>query len=219
MSDGRVVGAQNVYKGKFDGSTFFTVDNLRYKYSPLTCFEERGGWRYPAFNRRFYKQSPDADNTEWSVTGDIERILFLNEKENEELNYFQSTDFNAGIMYSSIEKVAGQVLNTKYKYPSENIIPSEIVIPAVQLIPKTPVAKEEEIIKATVEAVVRHFEAVYSKCLTLDIHTWKRDKQYFRFYYTVAKKEVAKKEVPKEMTVAEIEAALGYKVKIVGDKV
>jgi hypothetical protein len=211
MSDGRVVGAQDVYKGKFDGSTFFTADNLRYKYSPLTCFEERGGWRYPAFDRCFYKQSPDADNTEWFVTSDIERILFLNEEENDELNYFQSTDFNAGVIYGMIEKEIGKLFsNTSIK-----CIEKEIRLPKIQVVLEGAMCPTD-ILDTTMTTVLEHFAAVYGNHFDIEVRHYDdvNHKQYIVFNVQVTRKEPVK-----EMTVAEIEEALGYKIKVVGDKV
>ena len=40
----------------------------------------------------------------------IKYIIALNEKENEELNYFQSTDFNAGVIYTNLDKAMGSLL-------------------------------------------------------------------------------------------------------------
>ena len=128
-------------------------------------------------------------------------LILLDEKENTDLNYFQSTDFNAGLIYGKVERNTVSLL----KDADVDMAVSEISIPTIQLVPSNCTAlKELDIIEATVRTVTEHFEAVYGKNFTLDFTSWKRDRQYFLFNYSVTRKEVYK-----EMTVSEIEEALG----------
>jgi hypothetical protein len=73
--------------------------------------------------------------------------------------------------------------------------------------------QEMDTLKATMRCVVEHFDAVYGKSFTLEFGSVYTQKQYFHFPYIITRKTECK-----EMTIAEIEEALGYKVKVVGDK-
>lgn len=207
MNDGKIVSIQNVHKDMYSKDTHFYINQTEYKYSQNVHFEERLKYWYPCFSKCFYKYN--IEHCEWYVTNDVEYILFLDEEEDEELNYFQSTDFNAGVMYTYVEKTVGLMLKDKGAIS----VLADFTIPAIQLIPRSAGSIQEgETIKATIKAATEHFDAVYGKNFNLNIYSWKMDKQYFKFEYSVKRKETYK-----EMTVAEIEEALGYKIKIVGD--
>ena len=155
-------------------------------------------------------QTPEFIHEDWYETRQIEYLLALDEEENKEMNYFQSTDFNAGMLYSVVEKEAVKMLKDKgvLSYSSNYSIPN------IQLIPKDcETFNEGDIIDATIRAATEHFEAVYGKNFKLDIYGWQRVKQYCLFFYRISRKEQ-----PKEMTITEIEEALGYKVKVIGGK-
>lgn len=135
--------------------------------------------------------------------------MSLNETEDFDLNYFQSTDFNAGTIYGIVERNTLKLLkddNSKERVGSFSIA-------AIQMILDSTIVSEHDLIEATLQSVTTHFNAVYGRSFTLKFNSWKRDKQYFIFDYTIARKEVYK-----EMTVSEIEAVLGYKIKVVADK-
>lgn len=126
----------------------------------------------------------------------------------EELNYFQSTDFNAGVIYNQIER---NVVKEIIKRKGIILYSSNISIPIIQLLPKgwSGVA-QEKVIDATRKAVIQHFEAVYGNKFHLKFSEYQTNKQYIVLPYTVTRKEEYK-----EMTVAEIEKALGYKIRII----
>ena len=207
MSDHTIKPATNVSKCWKSDKVYFDVDDKMYRY--LTVVREYDSKRFnhiripsPAF-QRFIQE-------DWYETREIEYLITLDEEENEEMNYFQSTDFNAGVMYTYVEKTVGRMLKDKGAIS----VLADFIIPAIQLIPKGAGSIHEgETIKATIKAATEHFDAVYGKNFNLNIYSWKMDKQYFKFEYSVKRKETYK-----EMTVAEIEEALGYKIKVVGDK-
>ena len=127
------------------------------------------------------------------------------------MNYFQSTDFNAGVIYNLIERES-----IKEMLKSKGIVAhgSNISIPIIQLLPKgCGSVNQEEIINATRKVVIQHFDAVYGKNFTLTFGEYVKNNQYILFPYTVSRKEEYK-----EMTVTEIEKALGYKIKVVGEQ-
>lgn len=207
MNDHTVKLANNVTKCWKSERVYFEVNGKQYRY--LTVIRDCDSKKFnhiripaPVFQQFLYE--------DWLDTREIKCIIGLNEEENEELNYFQSTDFNAGVMYTYVEKTVGLMLKDK----SATGVLADFTIPAIQLIPKGAGSiKEGETIKATIKAATEHFDAVYGKSFSLNIYSWKMDKQYFKFEYSVDRKETYK-----EMTVAEIEEALGYKIKVVGDK-
>jgi hypothetical protein len=207
MHDGVIKPATNISKHESTGRIYFDVDGKMYRY--LTFVYDHESSR--PWNRRILIPANSFQqfiHEDWYETRQIEYFIALDEEENEELNYFQSTDFNAGVFYSAIEKATSSMIK------EETFIKREFIIPAIQLIPKNcSFLKEEEIIKATANAATTHFDAVYGKSFSLDITSWLRVKQYVKFDYTVTRKECYK-----EMTVADIEEALGYKIKVVGEK-
>ena len=207
MHDHTIKPATNVSKCENPGRVYFDVDDKMYRY--LTVVREYDCKRFnhiripaPAFQRFIHE--------DWYETREIEYIIALDEEENEELNYFQSTDFNAGMLYSAIEKKAITML----KETNENEVSGAYHIPNIQVVPKgCDHIDDSKVIEATIKAATDHFKAVYGKTLELNIYAWQRVKQYCVFFYRVTRKEVHK-----EMTIAEIEKALGYKIKVVGDK-
>lgn len=211
MSDNRVLPATGIVQGRFVDGIHFSVGFTRYKYYP-----GRGIYEYEYDEARFcckqinfFKQV----DTDWFATEDVKMLLMLENTEDTDLNYFQSTDFNAGVIYGRTEKLAVRMIKDPSFFPL-NKASSELELPIIQMIPKGCTAiTEHEVIEATLNTVAEHFEAVYGKSFTLKFASWKKDKQYYKFEYTVTKKDVYK-----EMTVAEIEEALGYRIKVVADK-
>lgn len=204
MSDNRVLPATGIVQGRYVDGIHFSIGSTRYKYLPSYYIDETKGYKITK-HKHFFKLV----DLDWFATEEIEVFMSLDEMEDPDLNYFQSTDFNAGIIYGIVERNTLMFLkddNSKERVGSFSIA-------AIQMIPISTLVSEHDIIEATLQSVATHFNAVYGRSFTLKFNSWKRDKQYFRFDYTVTRKEVYK-----EMTVSEIEAALGYKIKVVADK-
>ena len=206
MQDHTIKPATDVTKCESTDRIYFRVDNKMYRY--LTVIREYDCKRFshiripaPAF-QQFLHDS-------WFETREIKYIIALDEEENEELNYFQSTDFNAGMLYSAVEKKAVTML----KETNEKKTSGTYHIPNIQVVPNgCDLVDDSKVIETTIKAATDHFNAVYGKTLELDIYAWQRVKQYCAFFYRISKKEVHK-----EMTVAEIEEALGYKIKVISE--
>ena len=206
MNSGYIKTVTDIAKGDYE-NIHFNIGVLEFIYSIKKSYAHSPFCIGEHTNHTFYCWA----HNEWKATRDIKYLLELNELEDKDLNYFQSTDFNAGVMYNKIEKTAASMLK-EHSYAVSTL--GEFTIPTIQLLIKNCSSiKEAETIKATIQAVINHFDAVYGNILTLDIYSWKRDKQYFKFCYAVRRKETYK-----EMTVAEIEEALGYKIKIIEAK-
>jgi hypothetical protein len=204
LSNNKIVSAENICQGRFYDGIHFSLGNTRFKYVAYTGIDDCKGYRL--CKNYFFKQVFD----EWFVTEDIKSLIFLNEVEDEDLNYFQSTDFNAGVIYNKIEK--NMALMIKNTSSAGSCFVGELCLPAIQLIPAKGCigCTEHDIMETTIHTVIEHFNAVYGKNFILNISSWKRDKQYFKFDFSVKRKEIYK-----EMTIEEIEAELGYKIKVV----
>ena len=206
MHDGVIKPATNVSKQKNTGRVYFDVDGEMYRYLTFTYDCEHYICKHIMIPLNSFQQFVHED---WLATREIKYLIALNEEENEELNYFQSTDFNAGMLYSAIEKNAVKMLKERV-YSTKD----DYSIPNIQLIPKCcETCNEGNTIDATIRAATEHFKAVYGKNLDLDIYGWQRNKVYCVFFYRITRKEPCK-----EMTIAEIEEALGYKIKVVDKK-
>lgn len=192
--DYEIVPAYMVYED--DGVQYFCANNRRYRF-----------WSDGINNSlRFF--SVQRRGGEWQYTLDIKYLYKLNEEENEDLNYFESTDFNAGVIYARMEKVlVKNVINTE-----ANEVVSFMELPKIQMTCYDSNC-DDKIINNTLEKVQKHFEAVYGKNYELIIHGWKYSKQYVCIDYRIVRKEH-----PKELTIKEIEELLGYKIKVVGEK-
>jgi hypothetical protein len=207
MNDHTIKPATNVSKCWKSDKIYFDVDDKMYRY--LTVAREYTCRKFNhllipanAFQRFMHE--------DWYETREIEYLLALDEEENEEMNYFQSTDFNAGFIYNQVERQVVPLINKC----SADSLESEITVPRIQVMPKGCSAIQEmDTLKATMRCVVEHFDAVYGKSFTLEFGSVYTQKQYFHFPYIITRKTECK-----EMTIAEIEEALGYKVKVVGDK-
>lgn len=207
MSDHVIKPATNVTKCDNSGRVYFDVDDKIYRYLTFgyDCRTEWGGTQRILVPMNSFQRFIHED---WIDTREIEYLIALNEKENEELNYFQSIDFNAGMLYSAIEKKAV----TMFKETDEYSTSSTYHIPNIQVVPKGCI-EDSKVIETTIKSATEHFNAVYGKNFELDIYAWQRVKQYCIFFYRITRKEIHK-----EMTIAEIEEALGYKIKVVGDR-
>ena len=145
---------------------------------------------------------------QWLYTMRIRYLHIFNEEENEELNYFESTDFNAGVIYCRIEKSV-----VKHLIKEEaNEISISVDLPKIQMLADGVISDEHAVMKNTLDIVKHHFEAVYGKSFAIDEMTWHRNKQYITINY-----KIVRKVQPKEMTIEQIEEALGYKIKVVGN--
>ncbi len=189
------------------GDIYFEVDGKLFRYT---------AFRYDceSFPRRCVLM-PDNSfqrflHEDWIDTREIKYLIALNEEEDKDLNYFQSTDFNAGIIYTYVEKTAGHMISNKDRYAAS----TEVVLPRVQLVPKgCGSVKEVNTLTAMLKCVTKHFDAVYGKSFTLRFDTHYTSNQFYCIPFTIIRKTEYK-----EMTVAEIEEALGYKIKVVGEK-
>ena len=208
MSTGAIVAATNVCSGKFYDGTHFTVGNDRFKYDPYYHLEEiKCGYRYPFHEVCFYKRAYD----DWNATSEIKYLIFLNEEEDSDLNYFQSTDFNAGVIYAKLDKAMGSLLIGEVAF-----IEKEIRLPKIQVVLKSSGSiQEKETLDATINAVLEHFAAVYGEHFNIEMRHYTDP---YRKSHIVFEAKVKRKETVKEMTITEIEEALGYKIKVVGDK-
>lgn len=212
MHDSRIVSAENVYQEKATGDIHFEVNGTKAKYCRDASYAEYD--TLPTYSIRVREDNHFyyLKNNEWLVAADIEYLINLNETEDKYLNHFQSTDFNAGVIYNTIER---KFVNDMLRESDTSILRYSLSIPAIQLMPKNYgfTTAEDDIIRATIKTVVDSFKAVYGEKFHLEIYQWTRAKQYYVFYY-----EVTRKDTYKEMTVEEIEKALGYKIKVVGNK-
>ena len=213
MADNRILPAKDICRDQWHIGIHFSIGFTRFKYWP-SWFHDYEETKVPKYCRlytypNFFKQI----DTDWFATKEVKMLIQLDETEDTDLNYFQSTDFNAGVIYGKIEKnIVNMIKNIN---SASSCFVGELCIPAIQLIPSKGYigCAEGELIETTVHTVIEHFDAVYGKSFTLNISSWKRDKQYFKFDFSIERKEIYK-----EMTVAEIEAELGYKIKVVSDK-
>ena len=208
MNDNSIKPVTNVTKQRSTGIVYFDVDDKMFRYLTFItdAYESirRKRILVPAYRIQQFVHE------DWLNTRQIECLLTLDEEESEELNYFQSTDFNAGMLYSAVEKKAVTML----KETNENVVSGAYHIPNIQVVPKgCGCVEDSKVIEATIKAATDHFKAVYGKNLELDIYAWQRVKQYCGFFYRITRKEPCK-----EMTIADIEEALGYKIKVVSKK-
>ena len=209
LYNGKIVPATNVCEGMFYDGIYFTVGSNRFKYDPYCHVEEiECGYRYPFHQVSFYKFKHEY--SEWYATDEIKYLLFLNEEEDSDLNYFQSTDFNAGVIYANIDKAMGSMLGSTI-----TSIEKEIKLPKIQVVLKSSGSiQEKETLDVTVDAVLEHFVAVYGECFDIEMRHYNDP---IKKQYIVFEAKITRKELVKEMTIAEIEDALGYKIKVVGD--
>lgn len=148
-------------------------------------------------------------NDRWLYTMRIRYLHLLDEEMNEELNYFESTDFNAGVIYCRIEKAV-----VKHLIQEEaDEVSISMDLPKIQMLIDDVVIDPHKVMENTLNVVKHHFEAVYGKSFNIDYMNWYNNKQYIMINY-----KISRKVQPKEMTIEEIEEALGYKIKVVGNK-
>lgn len=211
MSDGKIVTPKCVEMYKDTKKIRFQVNGVDYMYNPYWGYEElavplnihtivRVSNHFKAFRYR-----------QWSYTDDVAYLYQIDPEEDEELNYFESTDFNAGVIYNKLERNVVEMIKNK------NITASGcgVTLPKIQVMPGILLndITEEAIINTTAKTAIKHIMAVYGKSFYVSFEKYEANKQYITFSF-----EVRRKEVYKEMTVAEIEKELGYKIKVVGDK-
>lgn len=190
-----IMPATNVYET--EDSIYFMLNDVKFKYDMKDSYSRK----LTAFQQFV--------NGKWMYTMRIRYLHLLDEEMNEELNYFESTDFNAGVIYSRVEK---SVVKHLIKEEADEVSIS-LDLPKIQMLIDDVVTDPHKVMENTLNVVKHHFEAVYGKSFTIDYMTWHRNKQYIAINY-----KVSRKVQPKEMTVEEIEEALGYKIKVVGNK-
>ena len=209
MHNGKIATATNICEGQFYNGIHFTIGSDRYAYDP-SCYLDDVLDKFKFLHHSsFYKYNSLYD--EWNNTEEIKYLLFLKEEEDSDLNYFQSTDFNAGVIYASIEKAMGSLLNGDI-----TSIEKEVRLPKIQAVLKNSGSiQEKEILDATLDAVLEHFAAVYGEQFDIEMRHYGDP---YKRQYIVFEAKIKRKEFTKEMTITEIEEALGYKIKVVGDK-
>ena len=197
MKGGRTITPRGVYERHYTGQIFFHLDDGFYKYDP-TYEQSQVKTRY------FYRLGK---NNQWLVVDEIECLLIYETKEEPELNFLHTTDYNAGYIYNKVERSVGSLLQ---EGPTAAAVVADIPVPKIQIIAKhSPAEYEGQIIEAVKTMVSESFNAVYHN---------------FDFYFSsvvesngniVFSYVIKRKEMRKEMTIAEIEKELGYKIKIV----
>ena len=186
-----IISASNVYET--EDAVYFMLDDVKFKH------DKKDTYRVLTPFQQFV-------NGKWMYTMRIKYLYLLDEEMNEELNYFESTDFNAGVIYCRIEK---SVVKHLIQEEADEVSIS-LDLPKIQMLID---GVDTEVIGNTLSVVKHHFEAVYGKSFTIDFMNWYNHKQYITINY-----KVSRKVQPKEMTIEEIEEALGYKIKVVGNK-
>lgn len=207
MDDGVIKPANNVTKQKSTGRVYFDVDGKMYRHLTFTYDCEHYICKRIRLPIHSFQQFV---HEEWVDVRQIRYLIALDEEEDEELNYFESTDFNAGMIYGRIDKAMGPaIIDVRC-----SIKEGHVVIPKIQAIPKLmlPGVTEEDIINATCKSVIAHFDAVYGKQFTLSFTECKQENRYIMFNYIINRKDDYK-----EMTIEQIEKELGYKIKVVGE--
>ena len=155
MNDNSIKVVTNVTKQKSTGIVYFDVDDKMFRY--LTFIDDYESLRckrvlIPAYRIQQFIHE------DWCDAQHVECLLSLDEEENEELNYFQSTDFNAGMLYSAVEKKAVTML----KETNENVVSGAYHIPNIQVVPKScGHIDDSKVIEATIKAATEHFNSVY----------------------------------------------------------
>ena len=189
-----IIPVTDVYET--DDAIFFMLNDVKFKH------DKKDSYRTLTPFQQFV-------NDKWLYTIRIRCLHLLDEEMNEELNYFESTDFNAGVIYSRVEKsVVKHLISEEAKQVSISVD-----LPKIQMLIDDVVTDPNRVMENTLDVVKHHFEAVYGKSFTIDSMSWHRNKQYITINY-----EISRKVQPKEMTIEEIEEALGYKIKVVGNK-
>lgn len=186
----------------------YMADNTEYCYAEriYTCetadyYEQRISYTLPTF----YSYRPE--NGCWFVDRNIKCIIAIDEKENEDMNKLQSTDFNAGMLYYNIEKLMGTMLKQNH-----NMIVMEYSLPRIQVLPCVDGTDNDLIVSTIKHKALSQFNNVYGNKFTLKFECVDSIKPYITFKYSITRKEEVK-----EMTIEEIEKKLGHKIKIVGE--
>lgn len=198
MADGTMKPATNVVE-LYNEEIQFKVDDALYKvFKNGHEVIKLKIWRYG-----------DAEDWDWLITKEVDCLCAFDEKESKDMNYFHSVDFNAGVIYGKIELGATKLLLEDDKLNKAFV---RVVIPKTQFFPSSHI--DADIITMTHRAVEEHFEAVYGRYFTLSSTITMDDlaEKYIAIKYVVTRKVQYK-----EMTVAEIEKALGYKIKVIGE--
>ena len=187
-----IMPATNVYET--DDAVYFMLNDVKFKH------DKKDSYRTLAPFQQFV-------NDKWLYTMRIQHLYLLYEEMNEELNYFESTDFNAGVIYCRIEK---SLVKHLIQEGSDEVSIS-MDLPKIQMFIDGLLSEEHKVMNNTLDVVNHHFEAVYGKSFAIDSMSWHKNKQYITINY-----KISRKVPPKEMTIEEIEKALGYKIKVVG---
>lgn len=189
-----IMPATNVYET--EDAVYFMLEDVKFKHDKKDSY-------------RVLTPFQQLVNDKWLYTMRIRYLHLLDEEMNEELNYFESTEFNAGVIYCRIEK---SVVKHLIQEGADEVSIS-LDLPKIQMLIDEVDTDPHKVMENTLGVVKHHFEAVYGKSFTIDSMSWHKNKQYITINY-----KVSRKVQPKEMTIEEIEEALGYKIKVVGNK-
>lgn len=190
----------------------YMVDDMEYCYvnRTYTCetadyYKQGISYTLPSF----YSYRPEYGC--WFVDRDIKCIIAIDEKEADEMNKLQTTDFNAGMLYEQIDRETRKLIR-EYE-DGMHMYLSKYHFPKIQLLPhKLCDIQEDSIIDAIKQKVNTQFNLVYGQQWELCFNTEYPSGSYYIFSYSITRKEEVK-----EMTIAEIEEKLGYKIKVVGE--
>ena len=125
MRDDTIHKVEDVYERRYTGDIYFTLLGNKCKY----CSQEFNIMENFYQGNAFYYLA----NDEWFVHQGIKYLFELDNTEDEELNYFQSTDFNAGVIYNQIER---EVVKDMIGRKGVMSVGSGLSIPIIQLIPQ-----------------------------------------------------------------------------------
>lgn len=191
----------------------YMVDDTEYCYADRTYDCETVNYYKPRISYTvptFYVYRPE--NGCWFVDRDIKYIVVLDEEENEDMNKVQSTDFNAGMMYAKIERDTYRLIDD-YEKGKRSVYTNSYQFTTSQLFPDANYSAKEKsyIVDAIKKTVENQFNRVYGHYYALQFSDFPGG-SYCVFVYTITRKEEVK-----ELTIAEIEEKLGYKIKVVGE--
>ena len=215
FKSGRVASAIKIQSNHpYENNKYsYIADNTEYCYVDRTYTRETADYH----NQRilctlpsFYSYRPE--NGCWFVDRDINYIIAIDEMEADDMNKLQSTDFNAGMLYEQIDRETRKLIRG-YE-DGMHMYLSTYHFPKIQLLPhKLCYIQEDSIIDAIKQKVNTQFNLVYGQQWELCFNTEYPSGSYYIFSYTITRKEEVK-----EMTIAEIEEKLGYKIKVIGEQ-
>lgn len=195
----------NKYSYIADDTEYCYADRI-YTFETVNYYKPRISYTLPAF----YSYRPE--NGCWFVDRDIKCIIAIDEMEADDMNKLQSTDFNAGILYAKIDRDTCQLIKD-YEERKRTVFTNSHNFSKSQLFPGYwRGIQAESIVDSIKKTVETQFNLEYGEQYELRLANDYPSGSYYIFGYSITRKEEAK-----EMTIAEIEEKLGYKIKVVGE--